>query len=400
MASYTDLIKKIQKHTLGDKQEATTLYFELCDCLKDKYGLVDRDYDDKPTKRGKEWIDIHHIREYELDDIARRTDIARDFERRKLKNKYEDYVLVALKSSDWNHEKMEEIRKQYSGKSVEFWGVDYSLQELKPYNVKEQLVYANKIEHFLLHYLIVSMKDIRFAGGPNYLWDCCMALDVFGFKNEFMNELKKIKNKFYSIMSIEEVTILYKKLIDYKGWNIYICSRYWMNHKHIMHYISENEVSYVENPNKYFELLSMLDYWLPPEMYNKIDTLPYKTKIVECFGIKAQEIDNHIYSLDGKTALRFSLHASRKSFTVPKHVEIIANGAFHFIYSLEKIIIPITVKEIGAEAFSGLPFNLKGEKILPVSLKTICYGGSKDMWNAKFSNVELPDGVKLVYKIK
>lgn len=29
MANYTDLIKKIQKHALGDKQEATTLYFEL-----------------------------------------------------------------------------------------------------------------------------------------------------------------------------------------------------------------------------------------------------------------------------------------------------------------------------------------------------------------------------------
>ena len=50
----------------GDKEEATVFYFAFCACLKEKYGLVDRAFDDNLTKRGKEWIDIHHIREYEL----------------------------------------------------------------------------------------------------------------------------------------------------------------------------------------------------------------------------------------------------------------------------------------------------------------------------------------------
>lgn len=276
MENYYEYIIKIKNHALGNKQEASILYFEFCDCLKRKYGLVDRDYDDKPTKRGKEWIDIHHIREYELDDIARRTDIARDFERRKLKNKYEDRVLVALKSSDWNHEKMEEIKKQYSGKSVTFWGVDYSLQELKPYNVKEQLVYANKIEHFLLHYLIVSMKDIIFAGGPNYLWDDSVALDIYVFEKQYMNDLKNAKEKFYSDLSSEEITILYKKLIDWKDWKIRQCSNYWMNSKTIFRYLSKRGVCYIEDKDKFCKLLKILGLSLNKETYNKIISLPFK----------------------------------------------------------------------------------------------------------------------------
>ena len=31
-----------------------------------------------------------------------------------------------------------------------YYGVDYTLEELKPYNIKEQLVYANKIASSLL----------------------------------------------------------------------------------------------------------------------------------------------------------------------------------------------------------------------------------------------------------
>ena len=46
----------------------------------------------------------------------------------------------------------------------------------------------NKIEHFLLHYLIVSIRNSKFAGGPNYLWDCSVALDIYGFDHRNSRE--------------------------------------------------------------------------------------------------------------------------------------------------------------------------------------------------------------------
>lgn len=253
MENYKEFIEKIKNHKLGDKEEATVLYFAFCACLKEKYGLVDRNFDDNPTKRGKEWIDIHHIREYELDDIARRTENARDFEKSKHNPSFKNQVVIALKSSEWNDAKMEKIRKQYPNKPVAFLGVNYTLEELKPYNVKEQLVYANKIEHFLLHYLISSI--LRKSGGIHYLWDCSVALDLYGFEQAYMQNLKNNKETFYSILTSEEITFLYKKLIDWENIDINECSRYWFSLKDVLHKIIEQDVSYVENKEKLFIIL-------------------------------------------------------------------------------------------------------------------------------------------------
>lgn len=401
MEKYNDYIEKIKNHILGNKEEAATLYFAFCDCLKVKYGLVDRDYDDSPTRRGKEWLDIHHIREYELDDISRRTDYAQKYEKEKNKTSFENRVVIALKSSQWNDKKKNEIRKQYSNKLVDFWHLDYTLEELKPYNVKEQLVYANKIEHFLLHYLIVSFGDKRFYGGPNYLWDCCVALDIYGFDQEFMNNIKNDKEKFYSKLSSEEITLLYKKLIDWKNWELWECSVYWINKRTIIRHLKEREVSYVEDKDKFFRLLNILRFTLDEEERNKIETLPYKIKIIEPIrGLMAKVIKDHIYSMDEKTALRFRIHTTVKSFTVPSNVERIAGGAFFPGFSLEKITIPVTVKRIDDKAFTGYPYNLKGNGSVCAHLKTICYKGTKAMWDANFSNVEIADGVMVVCKKK
>lgn len=398
MEKYYDLIEKIKKHTLGNKQEASALYFAFCNCLKEKYGSVDRDYDDNPTKRGKEWIDIHHIREYEIDDIARRTTDARDFEKRKLDSDCGN-IIIALNSMDWNPEKMEEIRKQHFGKSVVFWGIDYSLEELKKYNVKEQLVYANKIEHFLLHYLLASITDSKFVGGPNYLWDDSVSLDVYGFDQKFMNDLKNLKENFYSVVSSEEITILYKKLIDWKDWSIKDCSSYWLNARKAMRYLKERQVSYVEDKDKFFKFLDILGITLNEDIVDMINSLPYKVKLIKRpGGIVAKEINGHIYSMDGKTALEFRINGTLKTFTVPNCVERIANGAFFSGFCLEKITIPITVKKIEDKAFTGYPYNLKCAGCVCSHLKTIYYKGTKAMWDANFSNVEIMDGVRVVYK--
>lgn len=398
MEKYIDFIERIRNHTLGNKEEASALYFAFCDCLKEKYGLVDRDFDDNPTKRGKEWIDIHHIREYELDDIARRTQDARDLEIEKLRRPGE--VLGIKCEILHDKEKFEEIKK-LNPDVMAYYGVDYTLEELKPYNVKEQLVYANKIEHFLLHYLIVSIRNSKFAGGPNYLWDCCVALDIYGFDQDFMNNLKYEKTKFYSIISSEEITLLYKKLIDWKNWEAWQCSRYWMINKKVIGYLNSRQVSYIEDKEKFFRLLDILGFALDKDIKNKIETLPYKIKIIEPIkGLMAKEINEHIYSMDEKTALRFKIYATLKSFTVPSNVERIANGAFFPGFCLEKITIPITVKAIEDKAFTGYPYNLKGNGCVCSHLKTIYYKGTKAMWDANFSNVEIADGVTVVCKKK
>ena len=397
MESYNDLIEKIKNHTLGNKEEASALYFAFCDCLKEKYGLVDRDFDDNPTKRGKEWIDIHHIREYELDNIANRTEEARAFERKQRNPFCENQIVIALKSSEWNDAKMEEIRKQYPDKSIAFWGLEYSLEELKPYNAKEQLVYANKIEHFLLHYLIASMHDSGFAGGPNYLWDCCVALDLCGFDKPYMNHLKSVKNDFYSILSSEEVTFLYKNLMDWRGWEALDRSRYWANYKIVIRNLEE-DVSYVEDKEKFFKLIDILGFTLNQDIKNKILTLPFKAKIIDLSdGTKAKIINYNIYSMDEKTVYTFAIKHSLESFTVPATIEKIAEGAFRFGFHLKKITIPITVKEIEDKAF--IPLTISGLRRCPF-LQEIYYRGTKEMWDADFSNVELPNGVRVVCKKK
>ena len=159
-----------------------------------------------------------------------------------------------------------------------YYGVDYTLEELKPYNIKEQLVYANKIEHFLLHYLIVSIRNSKFAGGPNYLWDCSVALDIYGFDQDFMNNLKYEKAKFYSIISSEEITLLYKKLIDWKNWEAWECSKYWMINKKVIGVLNDRQVSYIEDKEKFFRLIDILGFALDKVVKNKIETLPYKAK--------------------------------------------------------------------------------------------------------------------------
>lgn len=368
---YSELIEKIKKHTLGDKEEASSLYFVFCDCLKEKYGLVDRDYDDNPTRRGKEWIDIHHIREYELDDIARRTEFARNFEKN-------------------------------SRSAIFEFSLDYTLEKLKPYNVKKQLVYANKIEHFLLHYLIDTIRGQNiFSGGPNYLWDCSVALDIYGFDEPFMNNLKSKKDNYYSIISSEEVTLLYKKLIDWKGWKAKQCSSYWMINKNVIRYLDERQVSYVEDKDKFFKLLAILGIAVNENIKNKIVTLPYKAQIIERpDGTKIKKINNNLYSMDEKTIIHFRLRATLKSFTVPTNIERIASGAFFPGFCLEKITIPITVKEIEDKAFTGYPENFKSNCSTCANLKKIYYDGTKEMWDSQFPNVEIPNGVILVCKKK
>lgn len=253
------LKEKIANHNLGDKKEAFILYNSLCHELKNKYGFVDKNYDEKPTKRGKEWLDIHHILEYQLDDIASRTEIARFVENRILTRERNE-VIVTMKNDDFHDEKKrEQVRLQYPNKNVCIYALDYTLQDLKLYNNKENLVYANQIEHFLLHYLIDSIRGIKiFSGGSNYLWDSVVALDIYNFDKEHLKSIQKNKSCYFSFMTSEEVTYLYKKLIKWKHWTIQKCERYWQNYKIALKKRNDGNMSYIQDTEKYFKLMDIL----------------------------------------------------------------------------------------------------------------------------------------------
>lgn len=113
----SEIIAKIKDHKLGNTTEAFELYNCLCNALKEKYGLVDKDYDENPTKRGSEWLDIHHILEYELGDISNSTQSAKFIEQR-IKTHAPNEVIIRIPRSEFSIEKNDEIREMYKGKNV------------------------------------------------------------------------------------------------------------------------------------------------------------------------------------------------------------------------------------------------------------------------------------------
>ena len=356
-----DFIKEIWNLKLGDKDKSFDLYSRFCAFLNSKYGMVDKDYDDNPTTRGNEWLDIHHVKEYELDDIAKRTDFAKRISK-----------TVSIQT----------IRLQEKRTGNKF----YSLEELKPYNEKRFLVYANKIEHFLLHYLIESFRGRKvLSGGPNYLWDSSVALELYGFYSPTFKKLQEKKEEFYSLMDVREITKLYKNLVDWKKWDIYILSDYWMSYKSVIGYMKTDKVSNVRDKEEFFEVLKVLKYKIPKDLKKDIIALPYLGKVVskpwgECLRIK-----NIDFTLDGKVVKAF-LTDDKESYKVPEDIIEIADGAFSF--ELKKVTIPNSVEVIGDKAFK---FAHK--------LETVNYLGTQEMWDKKFSNVIL-NGVKLICKKK
>lgn len=406
------IIERIKNHELGDEKEAFELYFSLCDCLKEKYGLVDKDYDEKPTMRGKEWIDIHHIMEYEFANIARYTKNAIEAERMKHNPPDGQVVEIFYHGTFKNKELIDKVSKElnekYPGKVLNLIGVSYTIEDLKPYNAKKQLVYANKIEHFLLHYLIASLKgkDV-FCGGVNFLWDSCVALDLYWSKQKFMQHIQDNKATYYSVLSSEEITLLYKKMIDWKNWDIIKCNAYWIIFRYNVRYLYDEEISYFSNKEKLYELLEIIKYNLKEEVKMKIETLPFRVKIVDIIrqpGLQGKIINKDLYSLDEKTIYVFKTMFTKKTFKIPNNIEIIEERAFWFSLYLTQLTIPKSVIKIAENAFIG--FNLaksaNNEYSTKVCLKLekIIYEGTREEWDSKFSNVILRENVKLVFKEK
>lgn len=399
-------IDKIENHTLGNKEEAFSLYFKFCDLLKEKYGEVDRDYDNGPTRRGKEWLDIHHILEYELKDIARLTANAFYIKRRE-KEYSPDCKFITVDPETFDDpDKMDKIRKSYEQchyKEFEICAIAHSLEELKPYNFREKLVYANKIEHFLLHYLIGSIfGQSLFAGGPNGLWDVSVALDLYGFDADFMNRLQNEKEKYYSLISSVELTLIYKKLIDWKNSPIDECARYWLSFSSVMRRLSEKGVSYVKDKEKFFRLMDILQYDIGKENKDRINNLPFKVRKYQylmniCYNdlpmfiideVEGIMVNDNILSPDGKTLIQVitrNRNLSKKNIRVPEGIEVIKDTAFLRATSVEALKIPLSVKKIDDNTFKKYLQRIGKYN----EFKKIYYEGTDKMWQENFKNVDL-----------
>lgn len=390
-----DFIKKIKMHDLDNANNAKDLYFSFCEFLNNKYGAVDKDYDENPTKRGKEWLDIHHISEYELDDIANKTKITKEIENLALAS---NNVQIIVKNSGNAAKNCIEKSEDENAMTSTYY-FDHTLSDLKKYNKKDRLVYANKIEHFLLHYLIASIRGKNtFFGGPNILWDQSVELDIYKFRN-YKNKLQNNSEAFYSIINCEEITRLYKKLIDWGNWKIEVCSRYWLNLIHAIKYMDLKNASCVKDPAKLLYLLKILGYNIEEDAVEKLHSLSIgHREVILKNGLKFKTVDGHLYRYDGKSVVYFSIGVNRKYFTVPCDVEIIEDGAFINACNIIQITIPRTVKVIENNAFTSASnkiFYING--LSCPKLKKIFYEGSQQTWNELFSNVIL-NGVRVVYK--
>ena len=158
-----------------NRENAFEYYQRMVDYCWSAHGFVDRDYDDKPRKRGREWIDIHHIDETEIDDIAAKTQFA---------------------------EKM---------------GIPEALEALRKYNKKDRLVYATGVEHFLLHYIIEFIRNEKtFNGGPHYMFGKILRMK-FGIINyPYERAISQKFDSYFSKISFEQITSLYKDVLSSK----------------------------------------------------------------------------------------------------------------------------------------------------------------------------------------
>lgn len=160
----------------------TSLYYNFCNALKVQHGLVLRDYDKKPDTRGKEWIDIHHINEILIPNISV---ITQEFEK--------------LNFTE-------------------------GIKSLSLHNKKENLVYATKIEHFLLHVLITYIKNEISTGVHLIMKEILKVLVGKLNKNTPLYRIQKNNQVYFERISIDEFFTVYKTLIknfncqDYVIW--------------------------------------------------------------------------------------------------------------------------------------------------------------------------------------
>lgn len=151
--------------------EVAELYYAFCDVLKKRNGIVFNDYDQFHLTRGKEWIDIHHIDEIIEDNIATKTNNAK---------KENNFI---------------------------------ELERLKAYNRSDRLVYANKVEHFLLHCLLDIMNPFR-SGGPHWLFGSLMKAEIGLFEQGTVEySIQQRLGDFFDKVTFDDIKKIYSVIL-------------------------------------------------------------------------------------------------------------------------------------------------------------------------------------------
>lgn len=77
MKNFVSKLKQYDVNFETDTSIIKRLYYEFVEELKQKYGELNTSFDDnKIIRRGNEWLDIHHICEFDGDGINGLDDIA------------------------------------------------------------------------------------------------------------------------------------------------------------------------------------------------------------------------------------------------------------------------------------------------------------------------------------
>lgn len=204
-ASYSKKINDVKAFLFGEeksKEAAEVLYDSFCICIRGKNGYVFEDYDKPHKTRGKEWIDIHHLDEKSIPNIATMTNHA-----------------VMLNDTE-------------------------TLEELRPYNKKERLVYATKVEHFLLHCLIAIMRS-DFSGGVHFTFG-----DIVKIKSGCFSEgskefnIQSMQSDFFKEITFEEIINIYAMNVKYTEVDLNEC---------VENFYKLN--TYVQDHEKYNEIM-------------------------------------------------------------------------------------------------------------------------------------------------
>lgn len=163
------------------------LYTSTINAFKSKYGVVFYDYDDTDIrKKGKEWLDIHHIDEDKTENIGVKT-----------KN--------AIESND-----------------------DKNIFKLKKYNERSRLVYVNKIEHFLVHLLLDLQKPELPTGGTHLIYGTIVQMIIGNFKKtDYRYDIQQRLNDFFDHFTFKEITRLYSQVLFIKELKTADCLPLW-----------------------------------------------------------------------------------------------------------------------------------------------------------------------------
>jgi DNA polymerase III epsilon subunit-like protein len=190
--SIVPLMEEFQKGTIlkvkaflstdsWSSQRAEILYDDFCKMLVLKNGPVGGDYDKAHLTRGFEWMDIHHIDEKIVDDIATRTAKATSL------------------------------------------GDEDELKRLEQYNRKNRLVYATKVEHFILHCLLDVIRG-SFSGGTHFIFGDILKMETGIFKENTKDFfIQRDKESFYNDFSLDELIKIYTTNLKFHNNRMEYC---------------------------------------------------------------------------------------------------------------------------------------------------------------------------------